>query len=151
MVCPSCNWKSILSVSFASDTCSTTGVSTFSVARSASWAVPNSLILASLGRLPPGGALTGNTTVNILDSEHRVFADNRRTQIDMRFTKIFRFAGRRVDLGIDLGNLLNTNYVTAYENDYQFSAGNEAQGGTWGEPTAIYGPRFARWNLTVDF
>jgi hypothetical protein len=121
------------------------------IERSASWAVPNSVILASLGRLPPGGALTGNTTINILDTDHQLYADNRRTQVDMRFAKIFRFAGRRADLGIDLGNLLNTNYTTSYENTYQYSAGNVAQGGTWGNPTAIYQPRFVRWNLTFDF
>jgi len=121
------------------------------IERSANWAVPNSVILASLGRLPPGGALTGNTTINILDSEHRIFAENRRTQIDMRFAKIFRFAGRRADLGIDLGNLLNTNYTTTYENTYQYSVANASQGGTWNNPTAIYSPRFVRWNLTVDF
>ena len=94
---------------------------------------------------------TGNTTVDILDNDHRLFADNRRTQIDMRFAKIFRFGQRRVDIGVDLGNLLNTNYATTYENTYQFSAGNTAQGGTWNNPTAIYTPRFVRWNLTVDF
>ena len=32
-----------------------------------------------------------------------------------------------------------------------FSVGNTAQGGTWNNPTAIYTPRFVRWNLTVDF
>jgi hypothetical protein len=119
--------------------------------RTANWAVSNSVILASLGRLPPGGALTGNTTVNILDSEHLLFADNRRTQIDMRFAKILRFGGRRLDVGVDLGNLLNTNYTTTYENTYQFSVGNTATGGTWNNPTAVYAPRFVRWNLTVDF
>jgi hypothetical protein len=68
----------------------------------------------------------------------------------MRFAKIFRFAGKRVDLGIDLGNLLNTNYATAYENTYQ-TINVATPGGTWGNPTAVYSPRFVRWNLTVDF
>jgi hypothetical protein len=69
----------------------------------------------------------------------------------MRFAKILRFGSRRVDVGVDLSNLLNTNYTTTYENAYQFSAANTAQGGTWGNPTAIYSPRFVRWNVTVDF
>jgi hypothetical protein len=117
----------------------------------ANWAVPNTLIRDSgLGRLPPGGQPGGNTTINVLDSEHRLFADNRRTQIDMRFAKILRFAGRRVDVGIDLGNLLNTNYATTYENTYQ-TAGVTTPGGTWNNPTAVYTPRFVRWNVTVDF
>ena len=92
---------------------------------------------------------TGNTTVAILDNDHRLYADNRRTQIDMRFAKIFRFGTRRADVGVDLGNLLNTNYATTYENTYQYSVGNTALGGTWNNPTAIYTPRFVRWNLTV--
>ena len=119
--------------------------------RTANWAVPNSVILASLGRLPPGGALNGNTTINLLDSDHLLFADGRRTQIDMRFAKIVRFAGRRADIGVDLANLLNTNYATTYENTYQHSAGNTALGGTWNNPTAIYAPRFVRWNVTIEF
>jgi hypothetical protein len=118
--------------------------------RSANWVVPNTLIQSALGRLPPGGNAAGTTTINIIDSEHLLFADNRRTQIDMRFAKIFRFAGKRADLGVDLGNLLNTNYTTTYENTYQ-TIGVTTQGGTWGNPTAIYSPRFVRWNLTVDF
>ena len=119
--------------------------------RVATWQVPNAVIQSIVGRLPPGGLATGNTNLEILDADHRLYADNRRTQLDMRFAKIFRFGPRRVDVGLDLGNLLNTNYATTYENIYQFSAGNAATGGTWNNPTAIYTPRFVRWNLTVDF
>jgi hypothetical protein len=119
--------------------------------RSATWAFPNSLIQDSIGRLPPGTNATSTTSVDLLDADHRLFADQRRTQIDMRFAKIFRFANRRVDFGVDLGNLLNTNYATTFENGYTFSTNNTALGGTWGNPTAIYTPRFVRWNLTVDF
>ena len=121
------------------------------LALSASWAVPNTVIQSLTGRLPPGGLASGNTTIAILDSDHRLYADNRKTQIDMRFAKIFRFGKRRADLGIDLANLLNTNYPTTYESNYQYSVGNTAQGGTWNNPTAIYTPRFLRWNLTVNF
>ncbi len=69
----------------------------------------------------------------------------------MRFAKIIRIGRRRADIGVDLGNLLNSNYTTTYENTYQYSAGNTVAGGTWNNPTAIYTPRFVRWNLTVDF
>ena len=117
----------------------------------ANWAVPNTLIQSVTGRLPPGAVATGNTIIDILDNDHRLYADDRRTQIDMRFAKIFRFGSRRVDVGVDLSNLLNTNYTTTYENTYQYSVGNASQGGTWNNPTAIYAPRFVRWNLTFDF
>jgi hypothetical protein len=119
--------------------------------RVATWQVPNAVIRDITGRLPPGGQATGNTTIEILDNDHRLYADTRRTQIDMRFAKIFRFGDRRANVGVDLGNLLNTNYTTTYENTYRYSVGNTAQGGTWDNPTAIYTARFVRWNLTVDF
>jgi hypothetical protein len=119
--------------------------------RVATWPVPNTVIQSITGRLPPGGLATGNTSIEILDNDHRLYADNRRTQIDMRFAKILRFGSRRVDVGVDLGNLLNTNYATTYENTYQYTAGNSAMGGTWNNPTAIYTARFVRWNVTVDF
>jgi hypothetical protein len=119
--------------------------------RVATWQVPNTVIRDITGRLPPGGAATGNTSIEILDNDHRLYADNRRTQIDMRFAKILRFGPRRANVGVDLGNLLNTNYTTTYEDVYQYSVGNSAMGGTWNNPTAIYTPRFVRWNVTVDF
>jgi hypothetical protein len=69
----------------------------------------------------------------------------------MRIAKILRFAGTRADLGLDLGNLLNTNYTTAFENTYQYSVGNSSQGGTWNNPTTVVTPRFVRINATFDF
>jgi hypothetical protein len=49
---------------------------------------------------------------------------------------------------MDLQNLLNTNYGTVYENQYDYVAAN---GGTWLNPTTILGPRFARLNVTLNF
>jgi hypothetical protein len=117
----------------------------------ANWPVPNSVVSQILGRIPPGGTAGGTTTVALLDNEHRLFADNRRSQLDMRFAKILHFAKKRVDIGVDLENLLNTNYATTYEGTYQYTTGNTGMGGTWQNPTAIYTPRFARFNLTVNF
>jgi hypothetical protein len=117
----------------------------------ATWPVPNTVVSQILGRIPPGGTAGGTTSVALLDNEHRLYADNRRSQLDMRFAKIFRFAGKRVDVGVDLENLLNTNYATNYDSTYQFSTGNTGMGGTWNNPTAIYTPRFARFNFTVNF
>jgi hypothetical protein len=110
--------------------------------------VPNTVVLSLLGRLPPGGLTTGTTTVALLDESHRLYADTRRNQIDMRFAKVFRFGPRRFDVGIDLQNLLNTNYATAYETQYSYTAAN---GGTWDNPTTILGPRFMRLNFTLNY
>jgi Carboxypeptidase regulatory-like domain len=118
---------------------------------SAQWIVPNSLIAAALGHLPVGATATGTTTIQIADNVNRVYADTRRTQLDMRFAKVLRFGRTRSDIGLDLNNLLNTNYATGYNTTYQYSVGNTAAGGTWGNPTSIYGPRFMRINYTLEF
>jgi hypothetical protein len=69
----------------------------------------------------------------------------------MRIAKILRFGNTRADVGLDLGNVLNTNYGTTFDSTYQYSAGNTGQGGTWNNPTQVITPRFVRINATVDF
>ena len=56
--------------------------------------------------------------------------------------------GRRLDVGMDLQNILNANYGTVYETQYDYTRAN---GGTWLNPTTILGPRFARLNVTFNF
>jgi len=118
---------------------------------SAMWIVPNTVIASVLGHLPAGTLANGNTTVQITDNVNRVYADTRRNQVDMRFAKVLRFGRTRSDIGIDIYNLLNTNYPTSYNTNYAYSVGNVAQGGTWGNPTSIYTPRFLRFNYTINF
>ena len=76
-------------------------------------------LIGLLGRLPTGTKATGNTTITLIDNDHRLFSGNRRTQIDMRFAKIIRLGSTRADIGVDLANLLNTNYATGWDNTYQ--------------------------------
>jgi hypothetical protein len=135
------------------------------VERSANWNLPNTTASAAcrpnpaacvtvqglLGRLPVGSNATGTTTIALTDTDNRLFSGERRTQVDMRFAKILRFGSTRADVGVDVGNLLNTNYATNWDNTYQYSIGNVDQGGTWNNPTAIYTPRFVRLNFTVNF
>jgi hypothetical protein len=104
-----------------------------------------------LGRLPTGSTATGTTTIALVDNDHRLYSGERRTQVDMRFAKILRFGSTRADIGVDLANLLNTNYATTWENTYQYSVGNTGTGGSWNNPTAIFAPRFVRLNFTVSF
>src|SRR5687768_13584473 len=112
----------------------------------ANWQVPNTVIRELLGGVvPPGFNVNGNTSINLTDSDHRLFADNRRTQVDMRFAKVLRFGRTRTDVGIDLWNLFNTNYATGYEDT--FVVGSD----TWATPESIYAPRFVRLNFTVNF
>ena len=117
----------------------------------ATWQVPNSVIAAALGRLPVGSTATGNTNITLTDNEHRVYDDERKTQVDMRIAKIFRFGRTRTDIGVDVFNLLNTNYATGFNTTYIYNTDNTPRPSGWGTPTAIYSPRFVRLNFTVNF
>ena len=118
---------------------------------SVTWNVPNTLVQQLLGRLPPSALATGTTPVALLDTDHRMFTGGRRNQLDMRVAKILHFGRTRADLGLDLNNVLNTNYATGYVTTYQYSDNNAAQGGTFLNPTAVYTPRFVRVNATLNF
>jgi hypothetical protein len=112
----------------------------------ANWQVPNTVIRDLLGGVtPPGFNVNGNSTIDLTDTDHRIFAENRRTQVDMRFAKVFRFGRTRSDVGVDLWNLFNTNYTTGF--DDTFVVGSD----TWANPESIYPPRFVRLNFTVNF
>jgi hypothetical protein len=65
--------------------------------------------------------------------------------IDMRFAKIFRFGGRRADVGIDLYNIINANTQTGYNQAY----GTDGTG--LFRITGIQNARYARFNVTFDF
>jgi hypothetical protein len=122
------------------------------LAITATWSsVPNSVIAAALGHLPPGASATGTTSIAITDNEHRLYAENRRTQVDMRFAKIVRFGKTRTNIGVDLYNLLNTNYATQYNTTYVYGTDSAPRASGWGTPTGIYTPRFVRLNFTFDF
>jgi hypothetical protein len=108
-------------------------------------------VLGLLGRLPTGSTATGTTSIALLDNDMRLFSGERRNQVDMRFAKIVRLGSTRADIGVDLANLLNTNYATNWDNTYQYTVGNTGRGGTWDRPTAIFAPRFVRLNFTVNF
>jgi len=117
----------------------------------ATWQVPNSVIAAALGHLPPGATATGTTNIPLGDNEHRIYADNRRTQIDMRIAKIVRFGRTRTDIGVDINNLTNTNFAVGYNNTYIYATDNTPRPSGWGTPTSITNPRFVRLNFTVNF
>jgi hypothetical protein len=113
----------------------------------ATWNVPNTVVQGLLGRLPPGALASGTTAVTLLDADHRLYGP-RRNQVNMQFAKIVRFRNLRTDLGIDLGNLLNSNQATVFQSQYDYV---QANGGSWLNPTSILQPRFARFNVTFSF
>ena len=112
----------------------------------ANYQLPNTVVQQLLGRLPAGASAAQTTTVNLL-APSELYPLTRRTEVDMRFAKILRFSGSRLDLGVDVYNLFNTNATTTYLQTYLYSN----NGATWLDPTAILGPRLARFNATFTF
>jgi len=96
------------------------------------------------GPQPLGRPLTGAAvaTVNLI-APYTVFAD-RRNNIDFRVAKILRFGGRRVQVGMDIFNLMNVDVVTAYNQTF-------VPGGPWLAPTALQPARYARFSMEFDF
>jgi len=110
---------------------------------SANYNVTSAILQAQTGRpLVTGLAFQ---TVNLLLQGHD-FPD-RLNSLDMRFGKLLRFGRTRTNLAIDLYNLFNSNTGTAYNQTYD----PVTNGATWLSPTTVLNPRFARFNVTVDF
>ena len=65
----------------------------------------------------------------------------------MRVGKILRFGRYRTNVGIDFYNLFNANTGTAFNQVYDVAT----NGATWLRPTTVLNPRFARFNVTINF
>jgi hypothetical protein len=122
------------------------GVATNGLSLAANYVMPNTVIAQSLGRLPANTLPTGTTTVNLL-SPGELYTLSRINLVDMRFAKILRFARNRIDVGIDLYNLFNSNVTTSYQQTYEY----RTNGAAWLTPTAIAAPRLARFHVTYTF
>jgi hypothetical protein len=122
------------------------GVATNGLSLAANYLVPNSFIVQTLGRLPANALPTGTTTLNVLNPGE-LYSLERVNLVDMRFAKLFRFADRRLDVGVDLYNLFNSNVTTAYQQTYE----QRTNGAAWLTPTTIAAPRLARVHATLNF
>jgi carboxypeptidase family protein len=99
--------------------------------------VPSAVAARSLGRPLAGGA--ANVTVSIVDPG-TMYGD-RLNQVDLRFSKILRFATTRTTLNLDLNNVLNVNPVTAESPAYAI----------WRRPQSSLIARFAKISMQFDF
>jgi hypothetical protein len=83
-------------------------------------------------------------TVNLLPA-NEIFGEGH-TQVDLKVAKIFRFAGTRANVGLDIYNLLNTDAITSYNQTFTPTAAN-----AWLTPTNLVQPRFVRIQVQFDF
>jgi hypothetical protein len=117
---------------------------------SATWQVPTATVITPLLGHAPAGS-TATTNITLTDADHRIYMGGRRTTVDMRVAKIVRVNRMRADIGVDLNNVLNTNYATAYNSTYLYSTDNTPRPNGFLTPNAIYNPRFVRFNFTLNF
>ena len=103
----------------------------------ANYVVPNSLVQPSLGRPLSGGAQ--NVTVNIV--EPGTMYGEQTNLLDLRFSKLFRFAKYRTSVNLDLANAFNSSGVTTMNNNYA----------AWQVPTGIHQARIAKISAQFDF
>jgi hypothetical protein len=76
----------------------------------------------------------------------QVYPD-RVNSLDMRLAKVIRYRRIKANVGFDFYNLFNANTGTAFNQVYDVAS----NGASWLRPTTVLNPRFARFNLTVDF
>ena len=108
----------------------------------ANWLVTNAQVIPALGR--PLAGERPPAIVNVV--EPGTLYGDRITQVDMKVSKILRFGGRRVNIGVDFFNLFNTNAVYRYSTTY-----TSATGATWLQPSSLVSARFAKLSVQFDF
>ena len=74
------------------------------------------------------------------------------TIFDLKLGKNLRFAGRRLNVGVDIYNLFNKEQVLTYQDNFD-TVDNPATPAVeqWGQATSLLSPRFVRLTLQFDF
>ncbi|HZM94977.1 MAG TPA: carboxypeptidase regulatory-like domain-containing protein [Vicinamibacterales bacterium] len=106
----------------------------------ATWNAPVALVSAALGR---PAAVAGTTVPIDLIEPGEVWGD-RVNEIDLRVGKILRFGRWRINAGVDIFNLINSNAVLTYNQTF-------APGGAWLIPQSVLTPRFVKLSAQIDF
>jgi hypothetical protein len=116
---------------------------------------------STLGR-PNGCFFSGATkTVDLLDFGDKYGEASR--LLDLKLAKNIRIGGKRLNLGVDVYNIFNSDAALTYNDTYQvfrLADGTYVQDNpntaavetnTWGQVTSLVNPRFARFSLQFDF
>jgi hypothetical protein len=104
----------------------------------ANFTAGNALIQPSLGRPLSGGA--ANVTLALI-APGTVFIE-RTNELDLRFTKLFRFSRTKTALNFDLYNVSNASTVRSRSGTF---------GTTWQRPTGILDARLFKISAQIDF
>lgn len=120
------------------------------------WRYTNTLNCPTTGaNAAPVGCLYGsqnsNLTTNLLDSSD-LFGE-RISYFDVKLGKNLRFAGRRLNIGVDIYNVMNSDAILGYNSTYTIDnpATAAVEQNLWGTPSTLLAPRFARLTVQFDF
>jgi hypothetical protein len=105
----------------------------------ANYAVPNALVVPSLGRSLSGAA--PNVTVNLIEPGS-MYGD-RVNELDFRVARAFRYGRSRTLVALDVYNMLNSSAVLTYNSSF-------VPGGSWLQPLTILTPRFFKISAEID-
>jgi hypothetical protein len=106
----------------------------------ASYNVPNSAIVPSLGRNLAAGA---NATANVQLIQPGTVYGDRLDQLDVRLARTFSWAGgRRIQPQFNVFNLLNSGAILGFNNTF---------GPNWQNPTARLAGRMFKFGLQIDW
>ncbi len=93
-----------------------------------------------------GGSGNNTTTTGVPLLLNNELYGKRVNEWDVKLAKNIRFAGKRLQIGIDIYNFFNSDVPTAYNATYTPGAAN-----TWMQPTGLLAPRFIRAQVQFSF
>jgi hypothetical protein len=98
------------------------------------------------------GATRNTTTQSIQLLLANEYYGERVTVFDLKLAKIIRFAGKRLNVGVDIYNFMNSDAIVAYNGtftpDNPATPNNENQ---WLLPMTLVSPRFVRAQIAFNF
>jgi hypothetical protein len=104
----------------------------------------------------PVGCLYGvlsnnNITTNVLDLSD--MWGERLSYADVKFAKNFRFANKRINIGVDIYNITNSDAIVDYVDTYTLDNPTTpaVEVNNWSNPQGLVPPRFAKLTIQFDF
>jgi hypothetical protein len=112
----------------------------------ANYNMPAAQVGTFLGRLPSGGV--ANVTMNLV-TPGTLYGD-RVNQLDLRFSKLFKYGRTRTRVSLDMYNSLNSAPVLTYNQTFNPLVPAGATG-AWLSPTSVLAARVMKIGASVDF